>query len=114
MQIITKSQTTSFSNSPTCSGEEFAFGDTDLNIAVVTVNGRYPASGHLQNKVCKEIAYVLSGNGKIGVDNTVHELSPGDAVLIAAGERFYWEGAGLKMIVPCSPAFYPEQHIEVA
>jgi mannose-6-phosphate isomerase-like protein (cupin superfamily) len=114
MQIITKSQTTSFSNSPTCSGEEFAFGDKDLNIAVVTVNGRYPARGHLLNKVCKEIAYVLSGHGKVGVDDQVHELKPGDAVLIVPGERFYWEGSDLRMVMPCSPAFYPEQHVEVA
>ena len=114
MQIITRSQATPFSNSSTCKGLEFAFGDKDLNVALVTVNGRYPAEGHLINEVCKEIAYVVSGTGKVGVHDQIHELGVGDAVLIQPGERFYWEGDDLQMLMPCSPAFYPEQHKEVA
>jgi mannose-6-phosphate isomerase-like protein (cupin superfamily) len=114
MKVIKKSQTVSFSNSPTCSGLEFQFNDKDLNAAVVTVDGRYPDQGHLVNEVCKEIAYVLSGSGSVGVDDVVHELQPGDAVLINPGERFFWHGDALQMFMPCSPAFYPEQHKEVA
>jgi mannose-6-phosphate isomerase-like protein (cupin superfamily) len=113
MKVIKKYQTLSFSNSPTCSGFNFAFGDKDLDLAVVTVNGRYPEEGHLINEVCKEIAFVLSGNGKVGVDNETFELSPGDAVMIQPGERFFWEGE-LEMLMPCNPAFYPEQHKGVA
>ncbi len=114
MKVIKKSDIVSFSNSSTCSGFEFAFGDKDLNAAVVTVNGRYPENGHLVNEVCKEIAYVLSGSGLVGVDNTIHELNQGDAVLIKPGERFFWEGKNLEMLMPCSPAFYPQQHKEVS
>jgi mannose-6-phosphate isomerase-like protein (cupin superfamily) len=114
MKVLTKSQTNAFSNSNTCDGVEFPFGDKDLNIAVVTVHGRYPDKGHLMNKVCKEIAYVVSGKGSVGVDNEVHELNPGDAVLIEPGERFFWEGEQLQMLMPCAPAFFPEQHVEVA
>jgi len=113
MRVISKTDVTPFSNSPTCSGFAFEFGDKDLDIAVVTVDGRYPETGHLTNKVCKEIAYVLSGNGSVGVDNVVHELHPGDAVMILPGERFFWQGEKLKMLMPCNPAFYPEQHKEV-
>ena len=113
MKVILKSQTNSFSNSDTCSGFEFPFGDKDINVAVITVDGRYPAKGHLVNDVCKEIAYVIKGTGLVGVDGDTHPLSPGDAVLINPGERFFWEGKKLKMFMPCYPAFYPEQHKEV-
>lgn len=40
-------------------------------------------------------------------------LTKGDAVLIEPGEVFYWQGDQLEMLMPCSPAFYPEQHKEV-
>ena len=113
MKILTKSEKVNFSNSNTCSGFEFQFGDSNLNIAVVTVNGRYPAEGHLVNEVCREIAYVLSGSGKVGVDDELHVLNPGYAVHIEPGEGFFWEGDELEMLMTCSPAFYPEQHKEV-
>ena len=113
MKVVKQSETNSFSNSSTCEGVEYPFGDKDLNVAIVTVDGRYPDKGHLVNEVCKEIAYVISGTGLVGVDDVTHDLAPGDAVLIQPGEKFYWQGEKLEMIMPCSPAFYPEQHKEV-
>jgi mannose-6-phosphate isomerase-like protein (cupin superfamily) len=114
MKLLKSSDTVAFSNSSTCKGFEFPFGDKDLNIAVVTVHGRYPEKGHLVNEVCKEIAYVMSGSGSIGVDGVTYKLGPGDAVLVKPRERFFWEGNNLVMLMPCSPAFYPEQHTEVS
>lgn len=114
MKIITKPETVAFVNSKSCSGQSFPFGDEDLDIAVVTVDGRYPDNGHLVNEVCKEIAYVLSGHGSVGVGPDTHNLSPGDAVMINPGEKFYWQGTKLKMLMPCAPAFLPSQHKEVA
>ena len=113
MKAIKKADTISFTNSPTCAGFAFDFGDKDLDIAVVTVNGRYPEKGQLINEKCKEIAYVLSGNGKVGVNGKVQQLSSGDAILILPGEKFFWEGNQMEMLMPCSPAFYIEQHKEV-
>jgi mannose-6-phosphate isomerase-like protein (cupin superfamily) len=113
VKVIKKSAAVSFTNSSACAGFEFAFGDDQLNIALVTVNGRYPKRGHLVNEVCKEIAFVVKGSGIVGVDGEKHSLSVGDAVMIQPGERFYWEGQKLQMLMPCSPAFYPEQHKEV-
>lgn len=113
MEIVKKSGTNAFSNSPTCSGFSYPLGSEALDIAVVTVNGRYPEKGHLVNEVSLEIAYVLRGDGSVGVDDQVHTLSPGDAVLINPGERFYWQGESLEMLMPCAPAFSPDQHKEV-
>ena len=109
MKVLSKSKAVPFTNSDSCVGFEFPFGDKALNIALVTVDGRYPDSGHLVNEVCKEMAYVVSGSGQVGVDDEVHELALGDAVLIEPGERFYWLGEKLKLLMPCAPAFYPDQ-----
>jgi len=113
MKVIAKTGITPFSNSLTCKGFGYEFGDKDLNIAVATITGRYPDKGHLVNEVCKEIAYVLSGSGQVGVDNQTYDLHPGDAVLILPGERYFWQGQNLQMLMPCSPAFDPQQHKEV-
>jgi len=112
MKVIKKSEAKRFVNSESCTGFEFGFGNKELNIAVVTVNGRYPDKGHLVNDVCREIGYVLHGTGIVGIGKTTHGLSPGDAVMIEPGEKFYWHGESLEMLMPCAPAFFPEQHRE--
>lgn len=115
MKIIRKSEAESFTNGPTCTGFSFPFDSTDIDIAVVTVNGRYPEEGYVLNEVCKEIAYVLAGSGKLvmgtGISQTVQV---GDATMIQPGEKYYWEGDNLQMVMPCSPAFDPSQHKKVA
>ncbi len=110
MKFIQKSQANSFTNGPTCAGIEYPLGDKDINIAVVTVNGRYPEQGYAINEVCKEVGYVMSGRGSVTIGYQIQELAVGDAVLIQPGEKFYWRGENLEMMMPCSPAFYPEQH----
>ena len=110
MKSITQAQANSFSNSPTCYGEEYNFNDKDLNIALITVNGRYPEAGFATNEVCKEISYVVSGSGSVHTEHESLELHPGDAIMLQPGEKFYWEGKNMRMIMPCSPSFYPEQH----
>lgn len=115
MKIIRKSETESFANGPTCTGYSFPFGDGDVDVAIVTVNGRYPEEGYVLNEISKEIAYVLKGNGKLVMSSAApQDLRVGDAALILPGEKYYWEGENLEMIMPCSPAFDPNHHKHVA
>lgn len=113
MKVLKKTQADKFANSSTCSGVEYSFNEKLLNIAVITIDGRYPSRGHLTNEVINEIIYVIDGTGTIGVGDKVNKLSPGDAVFIKSGERYFLEGK-MQIFVPCTPAFYPEQHKEVA
>jgi mannose-6-phosphate isomerase-like protein (cupin superfamily) len=114
MRLIRKSEGVVFTNGPTCEGVEYSFDDRDMNVAVVTVNGRYPETGYVKNEVCKEVGYVVSGTGSIGtIEGEPHAVSAGDAVMLQPGEMYYWEGE-LVMVMPCSPAFYPEQHQKIA
>lgn len=114
MGVLKKSEAEAFSNGPTCSGYAFPFGDKDIDIAVVTVNGRYPEKGYALNEVSKEIGYVLGGTGEIVIAGGMpRQIGAGDAVMIQPGEAFYWRGEGLEMLMPCSPAFNPAQHKNV-
>lgn len=115
MKLIKKSDAKTFTNGPTCEGIEYSFDDRDMNIAVVTVNGRYPETGYVKNEVCKEVGYVISGSGSIGtMEGESRPVAPGDAVMLQPGETYYWEGESLVLVMPCSPAFYPEQHQRIA
>jgi len=115
MQLLRKTEAVTFTNGPTCEGKEYSFGDKTMNVALVTVNGRYPESGYVMNEVCAEMGYIISGTGKLcGKDGSERLVEPGDAISITPGEPYFWEGKALTMLMPCAPAFYPEQHKKVA
>ena len=96
-----------------CKAVEYPLDDADINAVAIKINGRYPNKGRTVNKVCKELVYVLSGTGQVAVEGEVINLKKGSVVLIEPGERFYWEGNSLEMFMPCTPAWYPEQHKRV-
>ncbi len=112
MKIIRKNQTKIFKNSEACTAIEYPLGDKDINGAVIELNGRYPDKGRTVNLKCKELAYIMKGSGRAEVQGKELKLNEGDLVLIEAGEKFFWEG-NMQIFMPCTPAWYPEQHKEV-
>lgn len=74
--------------------------------------GRYPEKSYVVNEVCKELVYVIKGSGKLVAGNEVEKINQGDVVLLLPGEKYYFE-AQLTMFMPCSPAWYPEQHKQI-
>lgn len=112
MKIIHKNQTKIIKNSNECTAIEYPLGDKDINGAIIEIKGRYPAKGRTVNLKCKEISYVIKGSGKVGIEGKETEISEGGLILIEPGEKFFWEG-DLTMFMPCTPAWYPEQHKEV-
>lgn len=109
MKIVHKNQVQEFKNSDECVVLEYALGDKDINGAVGKINGRYPEKNRAVNTKCKELGYIISGSGKIIVESKEYKFSAGDVVLIEPGERYYWEG-NFEVFMPCTPAWYPEQH----
>lgn len=109
MKVIKGDDAQEFRNSETCSAFEYPLGDKDINGAVIKLNGRYPESDYVTNKVCKEIVYVIEGNGTLATPEKSYELSKGDVALLMPGETYYFEGS-LTMFMPCVPAWYPDQH----
>ncbi|MCK5084230.1 MAG: cupin domain-containing protein [Candidatus Pacebacteria bacterium] len=112
MKIIHKDQTKVYKNSDACTAIEYPLGDKDINGAVIELDGRYPDRGRTVNLVCKEMAYIIKGFGKLVIEDKETELREGDLVLIEVGEKFFWEG-NMRIFMPCTPAWYPEQHKEV-
>lgn len=112
MKLIRKNQTVVHQNSEACKAIEYPMGDTDLNGAVVELTGRYPESGKVVNTKCKEMAYIIKGSGKLILEKEEVIVNQGDLLLIEPNEKYCWEG-NMTMFVPCSPAWYPEQHKKV-
>lgn len=109
MRITHKKETKKYQVTKTCIAIEYPSGDKDIWGAVIKVDGRYPEKGRTVNNRCKELVYFLEGKGKLIVEDKIYEVQKGDQVVIDPGERFYWEGK-LIMFMPCTPAWYPEQH----
>jgi len=112
MKVVHKNQAKEHKNSAVCIATEYPWGDKDINGAVIRLTGRYPDEGRVVNRECKELAYVISGSGRLVVEDREVGLGEGSLVLFEPGERYFWEG-NLTMFVPCTPAWYPEQHSEV-
>ncbi len=112
MKKVHKNETKKHKNSDVCLAIEYPLGDKDINGAVVRLSGRYPDKGRVVNKRCKELAYVISGSGRLVVEGKEVELGEGDLVLIEPGERYFWDG-NMTMFMPCTPAWSPEQHKKV-
>jgi len=99
-----------FDNGSNCKVIEYPLGDSDINCGVAILSGRYPETGYCVNEECKELIYVISGYGTLHKnDGTSIEFKEKDVVLIDQGELYYWD-AHCEVAMPCTPAWYPEQH----
>jgi hypothetical protein len=112
MKYWAKDSGVKFVNSGTCFGQECAIPGAPLNIAVITIRGRYPEKGFIYNLEAHEMAYVVSGTGSVHVqDGQTQPLATGDIVYFGPMEKIAWDGDML-LVVPCSPAFDPNKHKE--
>lgn len=108
MKIIKLDEAQIFKNGETCEVSEYEFNDPDINIGTAEINGRFPESGFLVNEKVKEYAYVIRGMGNIATKTEVFNFSQGDVISIPIGEPYYWD-ADCSLVMPCAPAWYPEQ-----
>ncbi len=110
--IVKKSERKRHVNAPTCIAYEYGLGDKDIDIAYIEINGRYPETGRTINKICKEVVFVVRGEGKIKIEGKALQLKEGDSVLIQPNEKYFFEG-NMDMVVSCRPAWSPEQYEHV-
>lgn len=113
MKYLKKQDAQCFKNSSSCMVFEYQFGDTDINMAIAEISGRYPEKGWIVNAACKEIGLVLKGTGTLTTETQHVMLTEGDMVLINAGEKYFWDGA-MTLALPAAPAWYLEQHKFIA
>ena len=101
---------TEFRNSDICYGREYNPGSGTIDIAKISIRGRFPETGYGYLEEAHEMAVVIKGNGYIETKAGVrHDLKAGDVVYVEPMERFRW-GGDMDLIVPCGPAFDPAKH----
>ena len=92
MKIVHKKEAKLFKSSGVCDVFEYDLGRADLGGAVAKIRGRYPDSGRVVNRECKEAAYILKGAGAVDVEGNEMKFAAGDMLVIEKGERYFWEG----------------------
>jgi mannose-6-phosphate isomerase-like protein (cupin superfamily) len=112
MKISLKHQSLEKKSSDACVITEHPLEDEMINVAIAKVTGRYPATGNTLNQICKELAYIYEGTGKVVVNSKEQVVKAGDVVLIEPGEKFHWEG-NMSIFISCTPAWTKDQNIMV-
>jgi len=89
---------------------EYDLPDKDINWCLCDVDGRFPEKGWALNKVCKEMVFIIEGNGKLVVEGRGEvTFKKNDLVFVEPNVKYYWM-AKARFGIACSPAWYPEQH----
>lgn len=109
MLHVASQQAQKFENGPTCTVFEYG-GDADISGAIAEINGRYPESGWSFNTAVKEMVFVLSGEGKIVTRKGEKPLAKDTMVLLETNEQYYFEGNALRIFMPTTPAWTPDQY----
>ncbi len=112
MKISLKHQSLEKKSSDACVITEHPLEDEMINVAIARVTGRYPTTGNALNQICKELAYIYEGTGKVVVNSKEQVVKAGDVVLIEPGEKFHWEG-NMSIFISCTPAWTKDQNIMV-
>lgn len=98
-----------FTNSATCHGVSFA-AEAPVDLAEITIDGRYPETGWARNRASHEMVRILKGVGGLALRSGQDmELAEGDVVHISPGEWFAWSGR-MTILMACSPPFDPAQY----
>lgn len=110
MKLVSWEHAEKHENSAHCKVYEYELNDPDINFGIALIDGQYPEEGYCYNEVCKELIYVISGSGTLHFNSGEKVvLKAKDTILIEPNEAYYWEG-NLVVALPCTPAWYPEQH----
>lgn len=109
MEFIKKEKAEAYSGDG-YSGMDYPSNDKDINFAVIKINSRSPKTGFQVNTDCKELLYIMNGNGTMYMkDNEAIEFNQGDVILIDKNECYAFDG-NFEAAVPCTPAWTSEQH----
>lgn len=106
IEIVKKADAVQHANSPHCTVYEYPMKNSEMNIGVAEIEGRYPDQGYCVNHRCSEMGYILKGSGKLIAESGETTLSAGDVVYIPSGKKYYWEGT-ITVVVPCTPPGIP-------
>lgn len=112
MNIISSSETNKMKASPSTTIWEFVMEEKSISGAIAEIKDRYPEKGFAVNKVSKELAFVISGNGYVITSEIKQPINVGDLIFLDKGESFAWEAkSALTLFMATTPKFDQKQHI---
>jgi len=109
MKKIERKEAEEFQHGETCTVSEYSLGEEMIDAAIVKINGRYPDEGWVMNRISKEVAFVVNGQGKLVSEGGEEYLGKGDVALIESEEKFFWEGE-MEIFIACTPAWKYSQY----
>lgn len=86
-----------------------AESNSNLEMSIAKISGKYPDRGYCINLVCKEIIYIIEGEGIIYEEEKENRFKKGDIIIIKNGERFKWD-AHCTISVCYVPEWNPNQY----
>ena len=88
MKRVKSSDAQIIKNSDTSKLLEYSIGlkDKDIDFCINTISGRYPEKGYCTNEKCKEICYILEGNGTLNKKDESINFEKDDVILIEKEE----------------------------
>ena len=110
MKIVKCNDAQPITNSKTSKLLKYAVAlkDKDIDLCINTICGRYPEKGYCTNEKCKELCYILEGQGTFNKKDERIDFEQGDVILIDKEEIYFWNG-NCKIIMICTPAWYKQQ-----
>ena len=92
MEHIPQSKAQRFENGAVTSWE-YEMHNANLNVAPISIKGRYPETGYTSNQVSDSIVHIIDGSGLLATNNGASvELAKNDQVHLAVGDAYYFEG----------------------
>ncbi len=110
MKIIKLKDCYKGQNANNCVYNEYDFLDNDIDFSTSKIVGNYPNNAYCINEECKEIIFVIKGNGTLKFSNLEIEFNEGDSILIDKNEKYQWLNCNCTIAMCCTPAWNAKQH----
>lgn len=112
---IPRTKTNTKANSPTCTVREYLFNQPSVDIAQVTIEGRYPINQNKKavNLICDLIYFALEGKCTVNTAQGTYKLNPQDALFIPHGSWYWVEASSVKILIASAPAWNAKQYKEI-
>lgn len=87
---------------------EYPLNDKNIDVSIVTLDGRFPKKDWSVNQKSKELFFILDGLAELTINNKNISFSKGDVVIIDPLEKYFWTGKAT-FLISCTPPWTSEQ-----
>ena len=109
MKILSGNDCKYYKKSDTCEVYEYAGMGSESDVAIAKISGKYPSEGYCVNVSCREVVYIIDGDGVMFEGTKEHKFKKGDVIVINSGEKFRWD-ANCIASISCVPSRSPDQY----